>query len=148
MKKLFKILAAVAVIIVVLIVGAVILISVTLDKAVKVAIEKGGTYALGVETTLDKADVQVMAQAFEMEGLLVANPEGFESHFISLGKAGIALDGSTLQAEVIEIPVLTINDLDMNLLKNDNGSNYKIILNIYRVIGSSLTCIFPVFHLL
>lgn len=129
MKKVLKILAGLFIVGTILIVGTVMFILSSVDKFAKLAIEEGGTYALGVETTVDKADIQLFAKAFEMEGLVVANPTGFDSHFLNLGSAGVILDSNSLQSDVIELPLLTLSDLNLNLLKNNEGSNYQIILD-------------------
>ena len=58
-----------------------------IDSIAKQAVERGGTYALGVNTTLRKADVEVFSGAVTLNGLRVANPEGFAAdHFLRLGE--------------------------------------------------------------
>jgi len=135
MKKLLKILIGVVVVFLVVIVGIAVVGGMMIDHMAKSAIEVGGTYALGVETTVDKADVQITKLAFDMEGLHIANPEGFDKSFLELGSAGVSINAMTNGA--INIPKLSIHDIDMNLLKNDTGSNYKIILDNLKRFESS-----------
>ena len=135
MKKLLKILIGVVVVFLVVIVGIVVVSGIMIDRVAKSAIEVGGTYALGVETTVDKADVQLTKLAFDMEGLHIANPEGFDKSFLELGNAGVKLE--SLTGDVITVPTLSIHNIDMNLLKNDKGSNYKIILDNLKRFESS-----------
>ena len=127
MKKLLKIFIGVAVVFLVVIVGIAVVAGIMIDRVAKSAIETGGSYALGVETTVDKADVQLMKQAFDMEGLNIANPEGFDQSFLKLGSGGVSVDSVT--GSVITIPTLSLHDIEINLLKNDTGSNYQIILD-------------------
>ena len=66
MKLLLRLVGLVVALVVLALVAA----FVYLDVAAKAAIERGGTNALGVETTVDTADVKVLAGRFEMRGLL------------------------------------------------------------------------------
>lgn len=127
MKKAIKILIGVVIVFVVLIAGIGITAMFMVDRLAKTTIERRGTYALGVETTVDSVDVQLMKQAFAMEGLNVSSPEGFGSAFLKLGSAGVTLDN--VNGKVIELPTLSLRDIDVNLLKNDEGSNYGMILD-------------------
>lgn len=126
MGKLLKLLA---VFIVVLVIAGIALF-IYIDSIAKAAIERGGTYALGVSTTLDSADVGVLSGEFSMSGLNVANPDGFDtSHFLNLAEGGVAVTLGTLREEVIKLPHLTLSALDVNLERNlDGSSNYGVVL--------------------
>ena len=78
MKLLIKIVVG----IIFLVVVAVIAVFFFLDSIARGAIESGATYALGVPTTLAKADVRLLRGEFSMSGLDVANPEGFDSDLL------------------------------------------------------------------
>jgi len=96
------------------------------DRLAKTTIEGGGTYVLGVETTVDKADVQLMKKAFTMEGFKIASPDGFDSDFFKMDRGGVTLDN--VNGSVVEMGTLELKGIDVNLLKNDKGSNYGMIL--------------------
>lgn len=101
-----------------------------IDGIARAGIERGATYALGVETTLGQADVGVLSGTFDMSGLKVKNPEGFGSeHFLSLGDGGVAVSLGSLRSELVELPKLSLSDLDLVLEKKDGKSNYKVILD-------------------
>ena len=130
MSKVVKILVILVVIVVLLVVvgGAVALSMV--DSIARRAIETGSTYALGVDTTLDKADVGVFSGEFTMSGLNVSNPEGFdEPHFLNLGTGEVSVSYGSLREEVVELPKLVISNVDVQLLKKGGQSNYKVILD-------------------
>ena len=115
---------------VVLIVLAAIGVFLYLDSAAKAAVEKGGTYAMGVNTTLKSADVKPFAGQFAMDGLNVANPDGFDSkHFMTLGTGDVALSLGSLMDATIRLPLLKLSDSDMNLEKKDGKANYQTILD-------------------
>src|SRR5687767_9294603 len=89
-------------VIVVLVLVAVVAVVLGIDSIARKAIEKGGTYALGVDTKLAKADIGLFAGTTELGGLTVANPPGFEATpFLSLGHAELAVTLGSLQSDVI-----------------------------------------------
>ncbi len=101
-----------------------------IDSIAKHGIEKGGTYALGVQTTLDSADVGVFDGTFAMSGLKVANPAGFKSDaFMSLGEGGVSVSFGSLRQEVVELPTLTLSTLTVNLENKDGKANYQTIMD-------------------
>jgi hypothetical protein len=125
LKKLVKL--AILLVVIVLI-GAVVAF-VYVDSIAKAAIEKGGTYALGVNTTLGSADIGVFSGDFAMNSLKVANPEGFKSDsFLSLGDGSVKVSLGSLREEVIELPRLSLDALTVNLEKKDGQANYDVIL--------------------
>lgn len=130
MKKLIKILLALVVVIVVLLAVGVFALFAAIDNVAKRGIEQGASYALGVQTTLDSADVGIFSGKFSMSGLTVSNPEGFSSpHFLALKDAGVEIDYSSLQQEVVTLPVLRFEGIDLNLEKKSAGANYKAIID-------------------
>jgi uncharacterized protein involved in outer membrane biogenesis len=125
-----KIVAKIIAVLVLLILIGVIAVLFYLDTIAKGAIETGATYALGVKTTLDKADIGVFAGDFTMKGLDVANPEGFQSdHFLRLGEGYVDVSMGSLRQETVELPLLTLTTVNMTLEKKGGESNYKVILD-------------------
>lgn len=100
-----------------------------IDSIARQGIEGGSTYALGVPTSLDKADVGLLSGEFSMSGLNVSNPEGFTSpHFLALEDGAVAISLGTLREDVVELPTLTLSGISMNLERAGDKSNYKVIL--------------------
>lgn len=108
-----------------------------MNAAVKKAIEYGGTYAMGVETSLDAADVSLFSGQVTLEGLAVDNPEGFKAdHFFALGQGHLALALGSLTTDTVEIKDITLTGLAIDLDKNSKGTNYDVILeNLSRLGG-------------
>ncbi len=131
MKKLVKIAVVLVLLLVVAVVGSLLYI----DRIARIGIERGGTFALGVPTTLDRADVGVFSGEFAMSGLRVANPAGFEgSHFLTLAEGGVAVDLGTLRQETVELPRLHLSGIDVVLDRRGGTSNYETILaNLKRL---------------
>lgn len=100
-----------------------------IDSIARQGIEGGSTYALGVPTNLDKADVGLLSGEFSMAGLNVSNPEGFTSpHFLALSEGAVSVSLGSLRQEVVELPTLILSGISMNLERAGDKSNYKVIL--------------------
>ncbi len=131
MKRLLKLVAVLVILLVIGVVAAFFFI----DRLAKTAVERGSTYALGVETTLESADVRIFKGEFDMGALHVSNPEGFKTpHFLTLDDGGVAVTLGSLREEIIELPTLHLTGIDINLEKQAGKSNYKVILeNLKRL---------------
>ncbi len=128
--KLVKILLFVLIVIIVAVVVVIGIALMNLDRAAKVGIQQAGTYALGVNTTLDKADIGILSGTFEMDNLNVANPAGFNTpHFLALNEGNVSVSYGSLMEETIVLPVLNLSGIDVYLDKESGSSNYQTILN-------------------
>lgn len=126
MKKMKKIVLGVVALVVILIVSA----FVWIDHVAKVAVERGATFALGVDTSLDSMDVGVFSGSVEMAELDVANPSGFESpHFLHLGEGRVAVSLGSLMEDKVVVPELTLTGTGMNLERRAGKANYQVILD-------------------
>ena len=126
MKLVGKLIAAVIVIAVLAVIG----VFVYIDSIAKAGVEAGGTYALGVETTLDGMDVGVLSGSVEMDELKVANPSGFDTpHFLRLGNGRIDVSLGSLMEDKVVVPELVLSGISMNLENKGGTANYKAILD-------------------
>lgn len=138
MKTIAKLVIGLAVGVVVLLVAAVVIVILSINGLAKKGIEEGGTYALGVPTTLDSASVGLFSGKFSMKGLEVANPEGFtETNFFALGEGAVQIDPQSFGKEVIELPLLSLDTITANLEKKGGQANYKVILDHVKSLGGS-----------
>ena len=100
MKKLRAILIVLAVLIAVVV--GVLLFGV--DMIAKAGVEKGSTYAMGVDTTVDSLNLRLMSGGLTMDGMTVANPEGFTSHhFLRTGEFDLQLQPDTILGDPVVI---------------------------------------------
>ncbi|MEC9374178.1 MAG: hypothetical protein VYC34_10060, partial [Planctomycetota bacterium] len=128
--KILKILLGVVIAIVLLLVLLVVLAFAMIDSAARAGVEYGASYALGVDTTLQSADVKLFAGEFEMDGLEVSNPEGFSRpHFMVLGNGALAVSLESLQTEVVRVPSFSLSNVELALQKADGKTNYGVILD-------------------
>ncbi|MBA4028272.1 MAG: hypothetical protein C0475_03930 [Planctomyces sp.] len=101
-----------------------------IDSLAKQAIERGGTAALGVKTTLGSADVGVLSGRFALSGLNIDNPPGFKAPaFFSLGSGAVAVSYSTLQEPTVVLPELTLSTIRVWLERSSGATNYGAILD-------------------
>ena len=122
MKKLLKVVVVLVVLVVILAVAVVF----SIDGIAKSAVEKGSNYALGVETTLDGADVGLTSGTFAMNGLTVRNPEGYATpHFLALGTGATEVSLGTLREDVVRIPRLELATIDINLENRDGKGELR-----------------------
>jgi len=130
MKTLIKVALVLVVLIVVVVGGAVYLGISSIDKIAKSAVERGGTYALGVPTTVQTVKVGLREGTVDLTGLAVANPPGYDgASFMTLATGGMMLDAASVGKPVIVLPRLTLAGLRLSLQKGSQGSNYQTILD-------------------
>ena len=100
-----------------------------IDSIARTAIQRGATYALGVDTTLDSARIGLVSGSFRLAGLEVANPPGFEDpRFLGLGKARLDLETSSLRQPIVMVPLFAIDGIEVDLDKQQGKANYDVIL--------------------
>jgi hypothetical protein len=123
-------LLAVLIVLLVVVIGVPIGVLVYIDSIAKSAVEHGGTYALGVKTTLDSMDVGVASGRVEMARLNIDNPAGFDTpHFLHLDDGRFAVSLGTLREDKIVSPELTLSGVSMNLERKGGKSNYAVIID-------------------
>ena len=130
MKGIVKVIVGLVVVLVVVLIIAVVGVLMYVNDIAKAGIEKGGTYALGVETTVESVRVGLLAGEFGMKGYRSAQPAGFgDSTFFGMGNAEVALTIGSLRSDTVEIPYLNLHDVELTLVKNDKGTNHQAVLD-------------------
>ncbi|MGB4240661.1 MAG: hypothetical protein WBK37_05070 [Kiritimatiellia bacterium] len=125
MKKLWKILIG---ILVVLAIVAVVL-ELSLDKVVLKATNAAGPQLLGVPVSLAKADISLFRGKAALGGLHVGNPEGFKTDgLLDLGSVAVRLDNKSLLSDTIVIKEITIDGLVVTYEQGLRGSNLGALI--------------------
>jgi hypothetical protein len=140
-KKLLKILLGVVIVVAL----ALVIGWLSINAIAKAAVERGGTYALGEDTRLDKASVSLLGGEVDLRGLTVANPEGYKTpHFVKVGRIDVAVRPGSLMGDTIEVNRFEIDDLDVYLEQKVGTSNASVILaNASKVGGGKDTSAKP-----
>jgi hypothetical protein len=106
------------------------------DRLLAKAIGEGGTLAMGVPTAVADVDTS-LGGLFRIEGLTVANPQGFGADsFLQLGTVSTKVPFGQLQADPLVIEELTVEGLVLRLERQNLKLNYQAILdNLKRLAG-------------
>jgi len=100
-----------------------------IDALAKTGVERGATYALGVPTTTDKVGVGLLAGTVRIDGLNVANPEGFETpHLMHTGRFDLGVQTGSLFSDTIEVTRFELEDLDLYIEQKLGSSNVSTVL--------------------
>jgi len=115
---------------VVLVIVALVVVYFIRNMLVEKAVETGSAYALGVETNLGSASLEIGGGSLELNNLEISNPEGFTAeNFLTLRKGMFDVDaGSVLDDEVI-VDSFIIEGITLNLEQIDNKGNYQVLLD-------------------
>lgn len=130
MKKLLKITAVLALLLVLAVSIGLWYVFRNLDSIAKEQIERGGTAALGVPTKVDSVSIHIWNGNLALSGLDIANPPGFKTpHFLAMKSANLDVTLGSLRQETIEVPALTLKGIDVNIEQTADGANYRAILD-------------------
>ena len=100
------------------------------DSLAKKAVERGGTYALGVPTELGSASIGLFSGEFELERLRVSNPPGFsQPDFFTMRALRLDFPLAALREPRVVVPLLEIDGIAIDLERNAKGTNYAAILD-------------------
>lgn len=137
MKKIKKLVVVFAVL-VVLVVAVAFAGLFYVNDLVKVAVEKGGTYATGAKTTLASADIRPFAGSASLNSMQIANPDGFSAGpFFDLGSGGAAVSLASLRQPVVELERVEAQAIRVTLERKAGKTNYGVILDNVKKLGGS-----------
>lgn len=101
-----------------------------LDRILKIAIERGAEYALGVETSVGSVRPGLLSGRLALSDLTVSNPQGFDTpHFLRLGDAAVGVGLRSLRTDTVEVSEVRFEGIEMYLERKPGvGTNYGTIL--------------------
>lgn len=100
-----------------------------LGRVLSGAVETAGTKALGVPVTLAGTDVALLDGALALDGLVVANPAGFQAaSFLELDHAATRVELGSLSSDQIEIARVEVSGVRLELEGTPQGTNFGKIL--------------------
>ena len=128
--KTAKIIKTSALALVILLIVIIVAFSAFGEQAIKKAVEKAATQALGVEVTIGDIDLSIFKGAVEIRDLVVKNPKGYaHENFIKLGFASVDVDISSLMSDTIRIESLKLDTMDLVIEQKLLTNNMQDILN-------------------
>ncbi len=133
MKTLVRIFLAV----VILAIVAVAVLWFRIDAVAKSAIERGGTYALGVDTTVDSVSLSLLGGTAKIQGLGIGNPSGYEAtHLMKSSLLDMGVEPGSLREDTVVINQIVIDGLELNIEKSEGKYNIEVISdNLKRFSG-------------
>jgi hypothetical protein len=133
MKKLAKIGLGILAVLVLLLVVA----WLSLDYIAKAGIEAGGTYAMGVKTTVDSVNLGLISGQAKVNGLTIGNPEGFKTpHLMKTARIELAVAPGSVLGDTIQVNKFEIDGLDLNMEQKIGSTNISALLdNIKKATG-------------
>ena len=110
MKRPAKIALGVVAAVVVLVIAGVAVLLGRLDGIVESTVEKEGTNQLSLATALDGADVSIFGGSLALDGLTIANPEGYVApNLFEMGQVSVGVGWSGLTNDPLTIDAIDIN---------------------------------------
>ncbi|QDU35477.1 hypothetical protein KS4_35600 [Poriferisphaera corsica] len=120
--------SVIALLIVVLIIVSILYIYI--DTIARRGIEYAANYATGTKSTLAAANVGILKGSLTLTELKIYNPPSFgDTTFFDLKNGKTAVELSTLRQDTVVIPLLELNDLNLNIISNKGSTNYQPIFD-------------------
>ena len=110
------------------------------NMLVKAAVEESGNYALGVDTKLGSAGLELSGGSLDLNNYKISNPDGFENeHFLKIDYGILDVDAGSILDDEVVVESLMIEGIHLSLEQIDSKGNYQTLLdNIKSVdMGSS-----------
>ena len=128
-----------------IILWAIVLIIVVLAAAyfgrnmlVKKAVVAGSDYALGVETSLGSAALNIGGGSLTLNKFTVDNPEGFTgTDFMSMRRGMIEVKGGSVLKDEVAVDSIIIDGITLNLEQIDRKGNFQVLLNNIKRLDAS-----------
>lgn len=124
-----KILARIAIVVVILIIVAVLAVHFFLDSAVKRGVETIGPKLTKVDVKLDAVHLSLLSGSGRIEGLLIGNPDGYKTaHAINVGTAALEVKPGSLLADKLIIKTINVEAPEITFEVGLHGNNLKQIM--------------------
>ena len=125
-------------IVVLLIVAALVLLSLSLNSIIKTGVETLGPQITGTPVTLEQANLSLLSGQGELQGLLVPNPQGFQTEYaFELGRVYVNAEIESVVSDKIMIKEIIIEAPEITFEGTLSGSNItKIQENVEKFSAS------------
>jgi len=131
--KPLKILRIVLLILVILIVGAIVMVNLFADSAIKAGIEVAGSKTLGVGVSVGEVDLAIMEGKLSFGDVVVDNPPGYkkDEKLLELKQGRIGVEVSSLLGDTVKISEIKLDGMDLVIEQKGISNNLQeIIKNI------------------
>ena len=134
MKKTFKTLRVILLVIIILVAVIVVAVNLFADRVVRVGIETAATKALNVAVTVSNVDLSIMNGKLALQNLLIDNPPGYQhDKLLELKNAEIEIDVKSLLSDVVNIREIKLDGVDVILEQRGiSGNNLQDVITAIR----------------
>ncbi len=133
MRKLFKSLKLIIVVLAVIVLTAVLAVNFLADRAVCVAVETAGTKALSVGVDVDSAKLAIIDGALSLHDVSVANPPGYQHEtFLALGRGDVQVETKTLLGDEVLIKDMKLEDMAVVVEQKGLSNNLQDIVKTLK----------------
>ncbi|MCJ8330451.1 MAG: AsmA family protein, partial [Lentisphaeria bacterium] len=109
-KSKLSLILKISVVIIILIIGIVVVMFMNLNSIIKKTVESIGPDITKTDVKLDRSIISVFSGKGELHGILIGNPEGYNSsHAIKIEKIAIELEPASLKSDKIHIKTIVID---------------------------------------
>jgi hypothetical protein len=138
MKKAKKIIWAIVILALVLIISAVAVIGLRLDKIVKAGVETIGPKIVHVPITVDTINLSLLTGSAKVKNFVIGNPDGYKTPFaIRVGSASVGVNSLTVLSDKIVVRSIEIHNPEITFEGGLGGNNLgKIMDNVNEVAKS------------
>ena len=132
-----KIIIRVLIALVVVVILAVLAVGLSLDKAIKAAVETIGPKVTKVDVKLDSVSLSLLSGGGTIRGLVLGNPAGFKtSSAINVGEASLSIVPKSLLSDKIIVKSIRVQGPEITYETNLKNSNLStIVANMEGVPG-------------
>lgn len=132
-----KIILRIGLALIILVVLGILAVSLFLDGAVKRGVETFGPKLTQVSVKLDKVSLSILSGGGTIQGLVVGNPQGFETpQAISVGRATLALEPRSLLSDKVVIRKMEVISPEVTFEGGFAGNNLsRILSNVEKTTG-------------
>lgn len=104
-------------------------LALTMDALARSVLESTLSRTVGTEATVESLDLEILSGRVTLEGLAVANPEGFEApRFLSLRRGRLGAGLANVLRDTVEVEELTLEGFELDLEQRGSRSNVGPIL--------------------
>ncbi len=136
MKKPVKWVLRIILGIVVLVLIVLVLMFVFVNQIARQSIQRGGTYALGQNTTVSDVGLHLFSGQFGMNGLQVANPSGYKGDYLMhTGKFDLKVQAKSVLSDTVVVDSFLLDGLDVNVEKDLKTSNVQVVMDHLQKLG-------------
>lgn len=102
-----------------------------MDRIATVGLQKAMAFATQCDVEVEKVDLSPFAGEAGLDGLDIKNPEDFreiQDSFVIMKAGSAGVDLGSLRSDLVEVPELTIDGVEISLVGRDGKTNYETIL--------------------